>query len=246
MGIRASLTEITPDAFEQILQGGEPDVSQGSRHFIDKAWHDFHVVFSRLDWPLNLVIAGDGLHPQSPHSLQEFCAEGHDFFAGFMSPALVREIAGALHDLSLQELTRWYDELGVGGYDREFYLFNELKAAYVEAAKRKRPDDNDRLGIFGNCPPSNCKLVKNDDRCANFATIRGITMTTAGLQKPMLFTKFSLFSAIPAKRHLIARHGTTVALILGMTLRVPKPQVGSQPEEWVQRWNSIQSKPCVC
>jgi hypothetical protein len=134
MGIRGGFTEISPTAFEQISRGKEPDTSRGKRHFIDKAWHDFHAVFSRLEHPLNLVIAGDCLHPQSPHSFQEFCAGGHDFFAGFMSPMLVREIAEALLALSPQQLKHWYDELGVGGYDRNFYLFNELKAAYVEAA----------------------------------------------------------------------------------------------------------------
>lgn len=135
MGIRAGFTEITPGAFEQIARGGEPDVSRGKRHFIDKAWDDFHTVFERLGPPLSLIIAGDCLHPQSPHSLQDFYKGGHDFYAGFMSAKLVREIADILAALPLLHLTQWYTELGVGGYDRDFYLFDELKAAYVEAAK---------------------------------------------------------------------------------------------------------------
>jgi hypothetical protein len=135
MGVRASFTEISPDAFKQILIGGEPDVSQGARHFIDKAWDDFHVVFSRCNPPLNLVIAGDSLHPESPHSYQDFCDGDHEFFAGFMSPKLVAEIATALTDLPLYDLSQWYSELGVGGYDTGFSLFNELKAAYLDAAK---------------------------------------------------------------------------------------------------------------
>jgi hypothetical protein len=135
MGVRASFTEISADAFRQILCGGEPDISHGARHFIDKAWDDFHVVFSQCNQPLNLIIAGDSLHPESPHSYQEFCDGGHDFFAGFMSPKLVAEIAAALTELPLHDLRQQYKELGVGGYDTDFYLFNELRAAYLDAAK---------------------------------------------------------------------------------------------------------------
>ncbi len=139
MGMRASFTEISPQAFEEIARGGEPDVSKGNQHFIDKAWYEFDKVFQRLGPPLSLAIAGDCLHPQRPQSFGEW----HEFYAGFMSPKLVREIAKALSALTLPQLQQWYTELGIGGYDRDLRLFANLKVAYVEAA-----DHGNSLMIF--------------------------------------------------------------------------------------------------
>ena len=135
MGLRAGLTEITADAFEQAARGGDPDnLTAGERHSIDKAWDDFHLTFGRCGPPLSLAISGDCLHPMCPQSLDEFREGNHDYYVGFMSPRLVREIADVLSRLPLSQLRQWYDELGVGGYDHDFSYFLELKTAYVDAA----------------------------------------------------------------------------------------------------------------
>lgn len=135
MGIRAGFTEITPDAFNQIRVGGEPALAGGQHHSIDKAWHDFHVVFGRQGPPLSLAIAGDCRHPFSPHSLEEFSTGNHDYYVAFMSPRLVREVAEALATLRPPQLQNWYEELRIGQYDCGFYFFGQLKNAYMEAAK---------------------------------------------------------------------------------------------------------------
>jgi len=136
MGLRAGLTEITSDVFDQVAEGREPDLASGKRHSIDKSWYDFHKVFERKAPPLNLTIAGDRLHPLSPHTIEEFCQGNHEYYIGFMSPDLVRAIADALLGLTLSELKQWYEELGVAQYECALSFFDELKAAYVESAKR--------------------------------------------------------------------------------------------------------------
>src|SRR5688572_1964137 len=99
MGVRAGLTEIPPDLFEQAVAGGEPNLPNGPRYSIDKAWYEFHAVFKVKGPPLSLAIAGDHLHPLSPHSLDEFCEGNHDYYLCFVSPQLVCEVAQALSAL---------------------------------------------------------------------------------------------------------------------------------------------------
>lgn len=134
MGIRASFSQITPDIFEQMVRGEEPKIAEGEWHSIDKAWFDFHTVFRQKSHPLDLVIAGDCLHPQSQQTLEEFCKGGHDWYFGLASPTLVHEAAKALSALSTVELKQWYDEQNCGGYDCSFYFFAQLKSAYTSAA----------------------------------------------------------------------------------------------------------------
>jgi hypothetical protein len=136
MGLRAGLTEITPDVFDQIARGEEPDLPSGERRSIDKAWDDFHVVFKKEGPPLSLAIAGDVLHPESRHTLEDFLGGNHDYYVGFMSPGLVRDIANALTGFALSELTRRCEALDPGQYTCGLGFFGELKAAYTEAAQR--------------------------------------------------------------------------------------------------------------
>jgi len=137
MGVRAGLTEIPPDLFEQVVAGGEPKLPDEPRHSIDKAWHDFHIVFRSKGPPLSLAIAGDRLHPQSPHTLDEFCKGNHDYYVGFASPRLVREVAEALTGLTASDYKRWESELVGDQYNCGETFFPDLKAAYTEAAVRK-------------------------------------------------------------------------------------------------------------
>ena len=136
MGLRGSLTEITPNVFGQVVRGEEPGLSGGERRSIDTAWSDFHAVFGRRGPPLSLIITGDHRHPQSQHTIEDFCKGGHAWYLGFASPNLVREVAAALSDISLEQLRGWYDEVGAGGHDGGFYFFSELKSAYSGAAAR--------------------------------------------------------------------------------------------------------------
>ncbi len=135
MGVRGSFTEITPDIFEQMVRGEEPKIPEGKWHSIDKDWFDFHSIFSKKGYPLNLVITGDHLHPQSQQTLDAFCAGGYDWYFGLASPQLVDEADKALQELSIAELKIWYDDQECGGYDCSFYFLAELKSAYASAAE---------------------------------------------------------------------------------------------------------------
>jgi hypothetical protein len=134
MGIRAGLTEISPKLFAEPVAGGEPDIV-GARHSIDKAWDDFHAVFSAQGPPLSLAIVGDCLLPQSPHSFEDFCQGGHDYYAGLASPQLVQEVAETLAGLTAAEYERWEIELIGNRYNSA--SFNDLRAAYLAAAAHK-------------------------------------------------------------------------------------------------------------
>lgn len=135
MGVRASFCEITPELFRRLVRGEEPEIPRNNRHSIDKAWLDFHSVFSKRGYPLSLVVTGDRLHPQSPQTFEDFCKGEYEWYLGFASPELVREAAEALSGISTSQLRKWYDEHDCGGYDLEFYLFSELQSAYAGAAE---------------------------------------------------------------------------------------------------------------
>jgi hypothetical protein len=136
MGVRAGLTEIPAELFEQVV-AGEAKLPDEPRHSIDKAWHDFHAVFKVKGPPLSLAIAGDHLHPLSPHSLDEFCEGNHDYYVGFVSPRLVREVADALSTLTAAGYKRCESELFGDHYNCGETFFPCLKAAYSEAAARQ-------------------------------------------------------------------------------------------------------------
>ncbi len=119
-----------------MLRGDEPKIPERPRYSIDKAWSDFHSVFSRSGYPLSLVISGDNFHPQSPQRLEEFCKGGNEWYLGLISPKLVHDAAEALSVLSTMQLKALYHEYGCGGYDRDFHLFAQLKAAYEEASEQ--------------------------------------------------------------------------------------------------------------
>ncbi|MEX0718643.1 MAG: hypothetical protein WD066_18765 [Planctomycetaceae bacterium] len=137
MGVRAGLTVISAEAFDEIVAGKEPDCT-GPYYPLDKAWRDFRIILEDRDPPLRYAISGDVLHPQSPHTLEEFCEGNHEWYAGFVSPRLVREIAAELEALPPSEWQRWYDERCDGSYDPDGTFFQELKAAYGDAARSGR------------------------------------------------------------------------------------------------------------
>ncbi len=137
MGVRAGLTEITPEIFDQVRAGGEPNFPESPRHSIDKAWHDLHAVFRVKGPPLSLAISGDCLHPLSNHTLDEFCKGGHDYYVGFVSPDLVQQVAKHLSSVTTADYERWESEQLGEQYNVGEMFFPHLKTAYLEAAARK-------------------------------------------------------------------------------------------------------------
>lgn len=134
MGVRASFLEISAELFEQIVAGGEPELPREPRQCIDKAWNDFHAVFKAKGSPLCLAISGDHRHSLSPHTLDQFCEGHHEYYFGFASPDLVRQIANALFDVSSSDYKAWEVVLVGDCYNIGQVFFPNLKAAYLEAA----------------------------------------------------------------------------------------------------------------
>lgn len=134
MGVRASLTEISPDAFKQIASGGEPELRDGKRTSLDKAWYDYYAMTGYGAAPLKKAITGDCLHPQSTQTLEQFYAGAHDYYAGFASPRFVLELANALSGLTYPDLKQTFAENDRELRDYDWNAFQALQSAYVEAA----------------------------------------------------------------------------------------------------------------
>jgi hypothetical protein len=137
MGVRAGLTEIPRDLYAEVAVGGEPDIAGGTRHSIDKAWYDFHVVFRSKGPPLSLAMSGDYRHPLSPHSLDEFCKGNYEYYVGFASPALVEEVANALANVTASNYKEWETACNCDQCPLIETFFAALKTAYLGAATRK-------------------------------------------------------------------------------------------------------------
>lgn len=58
MGVRATITEISPQAFMEFVGDGNPDISKFKSWFLDKAWSEIHDMFQREGYPLSLAIVG--------------------------------------------------------------------------------------------------------------------------------------------------------------------------------------------
>jgi hypothetical protein len=137
MGIVAGLHEITPIIFEHLCAGLEPEFPTNSHHFIDRAWYEFHTVFRSFGPPLSLAITGDCLHPKSAHTFDEFSEGNHDYYAGFVSPGLVQQIAESLVSVTPADYKRWESEVFGDQYRGTETSFIDFRAAYIEAAARK-------------------------------------------------------------------------------------------------------------
>ena len=136
MGVRGHLTEIAPELLNHVLAGKEPELPNAPCYRIDKAWHNFHIVFRTKGPPLSQAIAGDCLHPQISHTFDDFLEGGYDYFVGFASTNLVQQVAEALSSLTAVEFERWQREAVDGQYPCREELEN-LKTAYREAAANK-------------------------------------------------------------------------------------------------------------
>lgn len=76
MGVQAGFYEITPEAFDEMMAGGSPNIS-GGKYSLDKAWSEIHDMLQPAGYPLNQAIVGDALHPDSIHSYEDFKAGKH-------------------------------------------------------------------------------------------------------------------------------------------------------------------------
>lgn len=139
MGVRAELREIPAAAFARVKAGGDiikEDLETGAWTSLDKAWYDFHNLFKQMDSPLKYVIAGDYPYPLSPRDIETFVEnDDYDFYMGFVSPPVVREISDSLSKLSDLELTRMLEEVGME-FDRYCQrYFKDMKRTYSQVAK---------------------------------------------------------------------------------------------------------------
>lgn len=134
MGVRAGLTEIPSEIFEQISAGAEPAIPKEPHYSIDKAWNDFHQVFRNLGPPLDHAISGDRRHPQCLHTMDNFCGGDHEYFVGFASPELVQEVSNALASLTPADYKRIEVQFYGDGYNCGETFFSALKAAYENAS----------------------------------------------------------------------------------------------------------------
>jgi hypothetical protein len=74
------------------------------------------------------------MHPKGRYSLDEFIQGDHDYYTAFVSPRLVRDIAGAFANVTAKGFKQWERESGGDRHSAVDWLFPELKAAYLEAA----------------------------------------------------------------------------------------------------------------
>jgi hypothetical protein len=139
MGVRAGLHEITPQAFDEMMAGGNPDISGGKYYALDKAWSEIHDMLKPAGYPLNQAIVGDVLLPGSEHSYEDFYEGKHDWYAGGVTVEMVRKIAKALEAIQVPDVP----EISYRGEnDSHVYIdyvgsmFRVLQAAYREASSR--------------------------------------------------------------------------------------------------------------
>lgn len=137
MGVRAGLTEINPQEFEELIAGRSPDVSGGEYHSLDKAWGDIHEALRQVGPPLDKVLSGDRLHPDCHQTFEDFYRGSHDYYVGFASPELVREVADALARINPPEDVR-REGSAKFDYNADYvgWYFRELQKVYSGAADR--------------------------------------------------------------------------------------------------------------
>lgn len=136
MGRIGALQEISRDAFEQIVAGGELQLPDMPSYALDKSWYEFHIVFRKQGPPLSFAISGDCPHPEFPYSLDEFVVSNFDFYDAFASPSLVHEIADVLAGIDSSDYERLANEVLAGRYPPNVTFFGSLKSAYTEVAAR--------------------------------------------------------------------------------------------------------------
>jgi len=138
MSVKATLFEIPPYIYDQVASGisaADLIANANTDYWIDAGWYDYHEIFQLSGPPLSMAMSGDSLHPESPHSFEEYCAGGHNHYLGFASPLLVRQIADALLEIPTSLYEGWTRERWPTSKERcSVTFFPDLKRAYSEAA----------------------------------------------------------------------------------------------------------------
>ena len=141
MGVRATITEITPQAFDEMMADGNPDISGSKSYSLDKAWSEIHKMLQPAGYPLCQDIVGDALFPSSQHSYDDFNNGAHDYYAGLVTIELVKRIANVLEGIQMpdlpasSEISQWNES------DKHKYIeylgscFRSLQDAYREASR---------------------------------------------------------------------------------------------------------------
>ncbi len=93
-----------------------------------------HYIFQEFEPPLKYTIIGDSVHPLSSNDIEDLIENRTEFYIGFMSPKLVKEVSKELDKLKQRDLTNIYKRYNdiFDEYNKK-YLSN-LKEAYSTAA----------------------------------------------------------------------------------------------------------------
>ena len=137
MGKRAFIYEIHPNTITRALEGKE--ISQEEIRFgivkdLDKAWMTMHFIFREFDPPLKYAIIGDSIHPQSPDKLDDLIDNKTEFYIGFMSPRLVKDISKELENISFMKLVKIFEEHDENFDEYKNSKFLSLREIYSKAA----------------------------------------------------------------------------------------------------------------
>jgi hypothetical protein len=139
MGVRASLREISATTFMKLQAGeklDEDDLIEPSSAFLDIFCRDFHVMFKQADSPLRYIFDGDFPHPSSAANIDDYLMNtASNYFVGFVSPDLVKEIADALPRLTNTYIKRLAQQAGIIWQAYHEGYIQEIKDVYIRAAR---------------------------------------------------------------------------------------------------------------
>ena len=140
MGKSAHINEIHPNTITKALNGEVITVEElkfGINKDLDKSWMVMHSIFQEFGPPLKYTIIGDSIHPLSPEKLDDLIENKSEFYIGFMSPSLVKDVSKELEKISSHNLNELYKK-----HDEEFdeynmSYFSNLREIYSYAAKNE-------------------------------------------------------------------------------------------------------------
>ena len=139
MSVTASLKQISADVYEKVKAGGGIDKEDLDleRTVLSRSWYVLHIVSKQMPPPLRYFMSGDYVHPLGAPDIDSFRQPGYeDFYLGFMSPSLVKQVADDLSLLPREELARFFERAGKEFDDYFQHYFDAIKQAYSNAAEK--------------------------------------------------------------------------------------------------------------
>jgi hypothetical protein len=95
----------------------------------------------RAGYPLSQAIVGNALHPDANHSYDEFIKGNHDYYVGFATVELVKQIARVLESIEVPnslphnaEISQWNESDKRQYIDDVGSYFRSLQSAYRDAS----------------------------------------------------------------------------------------------------------------